>query len=166
MALFNQRNVGLLIMIFSMILIVILGFIKIDQDKKDAFLCNTIHSSPGLSILDCPVHQSNISWYMTIAFGFGFLLLGSGIYLYFVPWKQMAGVEKREEYKAKPVDLDDEEVGIYDLLRDKNGSMYQSDLVKETGFTKVHITRILDKMEGKGILERKRRGMTNIVILR
>ena len=31
---------------------------------------------------------------------------------------------------------------------------------------KVKITRILDKLEGMGILERKRRGMTNVVILK
>jgi len=38
--------------------------------------------------------------------------------------------------------------------------------VEETGFTKVKITRILDSLEGNGLIERKRRGMTNIIILR
>ena len=44
--------------------------------------------------------------------------------------------------------------------------MYQSDVMKELELSKVKVTRILDRLEGKGILERKRRGMTNIVILK
>ena len=47
-----------------------------------------------------------------------------------------------------------------------DGSYTTADLIKETDYTKVHMTRILDKMEGKRILERKRRGMTNIVVLK
>ena len=62
--------------------------------------------------------------------------------------------------------LDEEEKLIYNILKNKNGSAYQSDLIKETGFSKVKITRILDKLELSEILERKRRGMTNIVVLR
>ena len=38
-------------------------------------------------------------------------------------------------------------------------------LIQETGFSKVQMTRILDRMEGRKIIERKRRGMTNVIIL-
>ena len=41
----------------------------------------------------------------------------------------------------------------------------QSDIVEKTGFAKVKITRILDKFESVGIIERKRRGMQNLVVL-
>jgi uncharacterized membrane protein len=51
------------------------------------------------------------------------------------------------------------------ILRE-NGSVYQSDIVRETKQSKVKITRILDQLEGKGLIERKRRGMTNIVVLK
>lgn len=36
----------------------------------------------------------------------------------------------------------------------------------KTGLTKVKVTRILDRLEGREIIERKRRGMTNVVILK
>ena len=55
---------------------------------------------------------------------------------------------------------------MYDIIKGKNGSAYQSDLIKETGFSKVKVTRILDKMETADIIERKRRGMTNIIVLK
>ena len=44
--------------------------------------------------------------------------------------------------------------------------MFQSDIAEKTGFDKVKVTRVLDRLEGKQLIERKRRGMTNIVILR
>jgi uncharacterized membrane protein len=44
--------------------------------------------------------------------------------------------------------------------------MFQSDLVEGTGMQKVKITRLLDRLEGLKLIERKRRGMTNVVILK
>jgi uncharacterized membrane protein len=43
--------------------------------------------------------------------------------------------------------------------------MYQSDLLRQMGFSKVQMTRLLDKLAARKIIDRKRRGMTNIVIL-
>jgi len=61
--------------------------------------------------------------------------------------------------------LNEEEKKIVDLIQLKEGSIYQSDLIKESGMNKVKVSRILDRLEGKGLIDRKRRGMTNIVIL-
>lgn len=61
--------------------------------------------------------------------------------------------------------LDKEEKDIIELILKENGSMFQSDIVEKTGMHKVKITRILDNLEGRGLIERKRRGMSNIVIL-
>jgi uncharacterized membrane protein len=65
-----------------------------------------------------------------------------------------------------PENLSEEEKLIVNLLKESEGTIYQSELVDKTGFTKVKVTRILDRLEGKKIIERKRRGMTNIVILK
>ena len=55
---------------------------------------------------------------------------------------------------------------IFEKIIESEGTIFQSDLVDKTGFTKVKVTRILDKLEGKKLIERKRRGMTNVVILK
>ena len=44
--------------------------------------------------------------------------------------------------------------------------MFQSSLVNETKLSKVKVTRILDRLEGKSLIERKRRGMSNVIILK
>ena len=57
-----------------------------------------------------------------------------------------------------------EERKIVNLLLEKK-AMFQADLVDVSGINKVKVSRILDKLEGYGVIERKRRGMQNIVIL-
>ncbi len=64
-----------------------------------------------------------------------------------------------------PKDLNPDETLLFNKVVEAEGTIFQSDLVEKTGFTKVKVTRILDKLEGRGLIERKRRGMTNVVIL-
>ena len=74
--------------------------------------------------------------------------------------------EKLKEDKKKNLKLlNKEEKIVYGILI-KERSMFQADLVEKSGFSKVKVTRILDRLEGKNLVERKRRGMSNIVILR
>ena len=44
--------------------------------------------------------------------------------------------------------------------------MRSTDEFIDRTMTKVKVTRILDKLEGRGLVERKRRGMTNVVMLK
>jgi uncharacterized membrane protein len=62
--------------------------------------------------------------------------------------------------------LNQEEKKIMNLLLENKGNMLQSELVTKTEFGKVKITRILDSLESQGFIERKRRGMTNVVFLK
>lgn len=158
----NQKIIGLLLVIFSCSLIIILVFVKADIDNLSSFLCEAVHSNPNLDMSKCPVHTSNISWMIVLAFGIVFLILGGGIYMIFMP-----GGTERQAFKDIDISkLDGDERKTYELLRKNEGSLYQSDFIKETGFSKVQTTRILDKMESKNIIERRRRGMTNIIVVK
>jgi hypothetical protein len=59
-----------------------------------------------------------------------------------------------------------DEKQVFERIIDAQGAILQSDLVEKTKFTKVKVTRILDKLEGRGLVDRKRRGMTNVIILK
>jgi hypothetical protein len=82
----------------------------------------------------------------------------------------------KEQVKSKKLDkahfqkilsgLDPEARIVLKKVIESNGSVFQSQLVEDLDLTKVKITRILDRLEGKGLIERKRRGMTNVVILK
>ena len=51
-------------------------------------------------------------------------------------------------------------------LVQEQGTMFQADIIEKTNFGKAKVSRIIDRLEGKGIVERKRRGMTNVVVLK
>ncbi|OGI12671.1 hypothetical protein A3K64_03790 [Candidatus Micrarchaeota archaeon RBG_16_36_9] len=72
----------------------------------------------------------------------------------------------KENYQKIMSDLNSEEKLVLEKIIESKGTIFQSDLVENTKFNKVKITRILDKLEGRGLIERKRRGMTNVIILK
>ncbi|MDE1824627.1 MAG: MarR family transcriptional regulator [Candidatus Micrarchaeota archaeon] len=59
-----------------------------------------------------------------------------------------------------------EERKLYELIEQADGAIFQSELVERSKLTKVKVTRILDRLEGRGLVERRRRGMTNMVLLK
>lgn len=106
------------------------------------------------------------------------VIIAIGIYLVFFG-KEVEVVEKivrktikvkeeklKKNYMKLMEELDDDEGAVLQKVIDANGTVFQSQIVEEVGFPKAKITRILDKLEGRGLVERRRRGMTNVVILK
>ncbi|EMA33310.1 helix-turn-helix transcriptional regulator [Halobiforma nitratireducens] len=61
--------------------------------------------------------------------------------------------------------LDDTEREIYSMVLDADGEIQQRTIVADTDFSKATVTRTLDSLETKGLLERKRQGVGNVVVL-
>ena len=59
--------------------------------------------------------------------------------------------------------LDDDERRMYLEIREHGGEILQRDLVALGTFSKAKVTRVLDKLERKGLVVRERHGMTNRV---
>ncbi|MBS3112050.1 hypothetical protein J4459_02195 [Candidatus Woesearchaeota archaeon] len=156
---FDTKNLGKILIILSILLLFILTSVKMNYDKNGAVLCEAIAESPSMDMENCPYHNNNNSWLIVLAFSIVFLILGGGIFLFL----------RNKQLDYKQIDfsrLNEEEKQIYNLIKEKDGSIYQSEIMKELEFSKVKTTRLLDLMESKKILERKRRGMTNIIILK
>lgn len=81
-------------------------------------------------------------------------------------------ISSRESIKPKKIKskkiagLKKDEKDILKIVSDSEGAIFQSELVEKSGMSKVKVTRILDRLEGKGFVERKRRGMSNVVLLK
>ncbi|HLE06813.1 MAG TPA: MarR family transcriptional regulator [Candidatus Nanoarchaeia archaeon] len=73
-------------------------------------------------------------------------------------------LKKHLFYAKIKIAVSGEEKKIYELL--KKGSISQNNLINETGITKVKMTRILNRLEKKDLIERKRSGTGNIVELK
>lgn len=121
--------------------------------------------------IECPMWGA-IDFQTNLSLGLMVFVIAIGFYLIFFT-KEKKHIETtlvtkptKEDYREKMTDLDEDERHILEKVIDSNGAAFQSALVDEEKFTKVKVTRILDKLEGRGLIERKRRGMTNIVILK
>lgn len=76
---------------------------------------------------------------------------------------------KKIKEKKKKLDLkglDEKEKQVIKILQDENGAIFQKTLMEKIEVGKVGMTRLLDKLEAKQFIERKRRGMNNIVVLK
>jgi uncharacterized membrane protein len=71
-----------------------------------------------------------------------------------------------EDWKKTMSTLKGDEKGVYGLIASADGVMFQSNVVEKSGLSKVKVSRLLDKLEARGLLERRRRGMSNIVVLK
>jgi len=75
-------------------------------------------------------------------------------------------VKEERKISVNTSNLNPEEKRIIQSIAEAKGSIFQSELTEKSGFDKVKVTRILDRLEGMQLIERRRRGMTNIVILK
>jgi uncharacterized membrane protein len=119
-------------------------------------ICGSEHDVPCPHLNFFPV-QSYIGYSLSLTL---FIL---GLFLLF--YKHDTTIMKSKKHRNIKA-LDKEEKRIYDEIADSDGTIFQSELAERTGFSKVKITRVLDRLEGKGLIERRRRGMTNVVILK
>ncbi len=123
---------------------------------------------------DTCTHGDSCSMYDTIAIQtwvslaiVGVVLI-IGIVLMFVKPKEKIIVKTIKEKKKKKdySGLDRREKEVVDLLLNEGNAMFQADLMEKLNIGKVGVTRLLDKLESKQIIERKRRGMNNMVVLK
>jgi uncharacterized membrane protein len=119
----------------------------------------------------CPMYGTiNFQTYFSLAVAaFVFFL---GVFFLFVKPEEKIIIKKEKikiPIKKKKINLqglDDDEKKIIELLINEGRAMFQRDLMEKLEIGKVKTTRLLDKLEAKQFIERKRRGMNNIVVLK
>lgn len=52
------------------------------------------------------------------------------------------------------------------LLRSQGNWMNQSAIVEETGWSKAKVSRLLTRMEDRGLVEKRKDGRRNVIVLR
>lgn len=157
----ENKHVGFLVLGIAALLIFIIFLFQ--AALKDIIIasCGAAHTTA------CPMSQSvNQQTYLSL--GIVGILAVIGFVLIFAKPEERIIIKKVKE-KKKKLDLkglDKDEKKVVQLLKDENGTMFQATLKESLDVGKVKLTRLLDKLEAKQIIERKRRGMNNIVVLR
>jgi len=166
----RNRLVGILIVVIA----ALMGFIIFSFNIALTDIVNT-SCSHGSS---CPM-WGTIDFQTNLSIGITVFVAIIGIYLIFFGEEEKIITKiktirqqfepnkiTKENYQKILSNLSGDDRIIFNKIIESQGTMFQSDLVDKTKFNKVKVSRILDKLEGRGLIERRRRGMTNVVILK
>ncbi len=165
----ENKNVGYLIIGISILTMFIIFLFNNAMKRIITVGCPAVHL--GIS---CPAYGT-ITQQTYLSLGIvGLLVLVGFVLIFSKPQKeiqkeiivQTKTVEKKIPKKILDTgDLKPEEKQVLELIQN-NKAIFQADLIDKTGLGKAKMTRIIDRLEGKGFVERKRRGMTNVVVLK
>lgn len=161
----RNRAVGILVIFVALLM----GFIIFSFNRAMAEIVNTSCEHGPL----CPM-WGTIDFQTNISIAIMSFVIVIGLYLIFFGEEKVKLSEEeikdlkinKDGYKEILRSLTEEEKTVLEKIIDSNGTIFQSELTHEPNFNKVKVSRILDKLEGRGIIERRRRGMTNVVILK
>ena len=160
----ENKHIGWLLLIVSILVIIFTFFYSNALDDAVKTSCFLQHGDvQSCEMFDSVTKQT----YFALAIA-GVLVIVSLFLLFSKPKERLIIKKIKEKRIQKNIDLSGfrrEEKEVYNLVKE-NGAIFQADLIEKTGFSKARMTRIIDKLEGHGLVERKRRGMTNVVVLK
>lgn len=161
----DNKYVGYLLLGISILIIIIIFMFKSTLSSFVDSSCSLAHGGDY-----CPMYNT-IDKQTYLALGIvGILIIVSLVLIFAKPQDRVIVKTKIIEKKARSKNIDmselkTEEKQVLDIVQ-KNKTIFQADLIEKTELGKAKITRILDRLEGRGIVERKRRGMTNVVVIK
>ncbi len=88
---------------------------------------------------------------------------------YLLLHERVEGVPANKKSDIAPLALKllgGDERKLYKHISDSGGEILQKDLILETGLDKAKVTRLLNKLEQKGLILRIKHGMTNRIVLK
>jgi len=105
-----------------------------------------------------------------------FILCAAGAYLLFFdsfqakrpagPVGRLVLEDRKGKWEGLIKTLKNDEQKICKAIMDSDGIINQSELKEKTELPKANVSRALDLLESRGLVERRRRGMGNVVMMR
>ncbi len=158
----ENKNVGYLVLGISAVIVAIVFIFRNALREFVNSSCSIAHGGTY-----CPMYDTiNQQTYLALAI-VGILVIIALVLIFSKQSERIVIKNVKEKKKRIKIEgLEREEKKVVELLLSENRAMFQSALMEKLGIGKVKATRLLDKLEAKQIIERKRRGMNNIVVLR
>ena len=158
----ENKNVGYLLIGLSVVIIFIIFLFN-------SALSQIISSSCTMAGHENCIMDQTLREQTYLSIGITAIVIIVGLFLIFSKQSERIVIRKvKDKIIEKKIDLSKfkpEEKQVYNLIKEQ-GAIFQADLIEKTGFGKAKVTRIIDRLEGHSLVERKRRGMTNVVVLK
>ncbi|HLC59265.1 MAG TPA: MarR family transcriptional regulator [archaeon] len=154
----ETKYLGTIVILISIIVFIVLYSISMEIASMSYSQCS--------SVMSCTIYQ-----HIPVKSWLGFFMLAG---LVFIGSSMVYGSTVKEKADSHRIikkmnhigNLTEEEKKLVNTVAKYDGTAFQSDLIKETGYSKVKVSRILDRLETKGLIERRRRGMANIIVMK
>lgn len=156
----NKKAGGLIIGIAGAVTIIILIF----NFSLKSIVSTTCTHGPSCTM------YSTMNAQLGLSLAVVGIILAVGFYIMFSKPEEKIIIKKvKEKQKKKTFDLsklDKDGKKAMKLIQEEGNAMFQKDLMEKLEIGKVKMTRLIDKLEAKEMVIRKRRGMNNIVVLK
>jgi uncharacterized membrane protein len=162
----RNKNVGYLIIGIAVIILIIIGIFNQGMTQIVNTTCSHGPSCTMYSTIKTQTYLSLAIVGIILIIGLFFILTKENEKIVIKQIKPLKTLEPKKFDKDSLKNLNEEETKIMNLLLENKGNLFQSDIIEKTNINKVKMTRLLDNLESQNLIERKRRGMTNIVILK
>ena len=162
----NQKQTSMIMMGAAIILLVIgFGYVKsVESALLQGHTTGPDNVCRHDQALTCPYQQINsLALPKYIGSFLLVILFACGLYLFQKKTPKEHAVSKA---KTTAKNMGADESKIFNIITESEGMLFQNELVEKSGLSKVKVTRVLDKLESRGLLERRRRGMTNVIVLK
>jgi len=158
----ESKKVGIIIILITVVLLFVVQL----YTQTIIIYGEELHKNCPLPTGVCPYKRGALPIESVLGYVVTAVLGSFGAYL-LITSRRIERVATFQKSKFKNVikSLQEEEKRVYQVILDSEGSAFQSDIVAKTGYSKVKVSRILDLLETKGVVER-RRGMTNLIVLK
>jgi hypothetical protein len=156
----NTRYLGMVLILLSIVVFAIMYSFSVTMlqiiDSGQLGSCQSYDVCPHVMVLN----QAYVGYMVSL------IIFMIGLFLMLFGGKQPRAAGRESKWKDALKGMTGDDRTLYGKIAGSGGVMFQSELVEQSGFPKAKVSRILDRMEAGGLLERKRRGMANAVVLK
>lgn len=158
----ENKHVGYLLLGISIIVIFIIFLFNNAMKAIIIDQCGPIHGPT------CEMNN-NVNQQTYLSLGIvAILIIASVILISSKPKEKIVVKTIKQKIPKKEFDLSGlrkEDKEVFNIVQESK-TIFQADLIERLRFGKAKVSRILDRLENKNLIERKRRGMTNVVVLK
>jgi uncharacterized membrane protein len=156
----ENKNVGYLLLGISIAIIFIIFLFNNAMKEIVIGQCGPVHGPT------CKMNKT-ITQQTYLSLGIVAILIIASVVLIASKPKEKIIIKKAQQKKRvfNLEGLRKEDKQVFQVIQESK-TIFQADLIEKLGFGKAKISRILDRLENKDLIERKRRGMTNVVVLK